>query len=281
MAKRQLNTYDEYVSRLGIRGTARAVGMPESTLRSRIAAKAASKKGDQQCQQAQPKNNLSRVLVIGDTHCPGMREDYPDFLKSIYDKWGCNRVVHIGDLIDCHALSFHGKDPNLPAVKGEFKRARNQIAQLYSYFPKVDWLLGNHCALAARRASDAGLPDDILRPAAEYWGVPGWTVHPRFHRFEIDGVIYSHGETGTGGLYAAISQSKANFQSVVIGHFHQAGGVWWTANYGHRVFGMSVGTGMDWKLLQFSYGHKFANKPVLGCGVVIEGTQAYFEPMPL
>jgi hypothetical protein len=30
--------------------------------------------------------------------------------------------------------------------------------------------------------------------------------------------------------------------------------------------------------MQFEYGRKFAHKPLLGCGVVLNGKQAYFEP---
>lgn len=269
--------------------------MPESTLRSRISSKAKRASGLTANDRPHridvgykadtvlkpPTVGGYRVLVIGDTHCPGMRPDYPDFLMDVYRKWDCNRVVHIGDLVDWHAINFHGKDPNLPDVKREIEQAKEQVHELYSRFPDADWLLGNHDALPYRRAADAGLPDDLIPPANQMWGIPRWAVYPRFHRLEIDGVMYSHGETGAGGKYAAISQSQANFQSTVIGHFHANAGVWWTANHHHRVFGLAVGTGLDWRQLQFSYGMKFARKPVLGCGVVIDGIQAYFEPMPL
>ncbi len=208
-----------------------------------------------------------------------MRPDYPEFLRSIYEQWDCDRVVHIGDLVDWHSLNFHGRDPNLPAVKSEVRKARKQIGKLHDMFPFADWLIGNHDALPSRQATEAGLPDDMLLGDVEYWRLEGWKAHPRFTHLKIDGVLYSHGEAGGGGKYAAINQSRANFQSTVIGHFHALGGVWYTCNRGSRVFGMNVGTGMDWKRLQFSYGWKFASKPVLGCGVVIDGKTAYFEPM--
>ena len=50
------------------------------------------------------------------------------------------------------------------------------------------------------------------------------------------------------------AQAKDNFRSTVIGHFHsQAGAKWW-ANPEFRVFGMSVGCGIDVSRLQFEYG---------------------------
>jgi len=43
---------------------------------------------------------MARVLILGDTHCPGMRTGYVDFLKRVPDSYSISRVVHIGDLVD-------------------------------------------------------------------------------------------------------------------------------------------------------------------------------------
>ena len=48
-------------------------------------------------------NEETRVLVIGDTHCPFDLDTYVDFLEDTYNKYNCNRVVHIGDCVDFHA----------------------------------------------------------------------------------------------------------------------------------------------------------------------------------
>jgi hypothetical protein len=45
-----------------------------------------------------------------------------------------------------------------------------------------------------------------------------------------------------------------------------------------RVFGMFVGCGIDVSRLQFDYGRRIIAKPILGCGVVINGRRAVFEP---
>jgi len=220
---------------------------------------------------------MASILIVGDTHCPGMRRGYVDFLQRIRDRHSCDRVVFIGDVVDWAAISFHEKLPGMPAAAEEVKKARKQVERLAAAFPTGDWLIGNHDSLPERQATTAGLPSELLRDHADFWQV-GWRVHPRFSKHIIDNVIYSHGDSGKGGAMAALKQAKDNFQSTVIGHFHAQAGVNWHANPRHRIFGMSVGCGIDADKLAFSYGAKFPSKPILGCGVVINGRQAIFEP---
>lgn len=220
---------------------------------------------------------MSRVLVIGDVHAPGMRKGYVEFLQRVADTHACNRVVCIGDLVDWASISFHEKSPSLSNAGKEFYQAQKQVAQLAKAFPKADWLIGNHDALTERQAIAVGLPSEVLRDYGDLWGLD-WKVHPRFTKLEIDGAIYSHGDGGRGGQHAAMAQAKDNFKSTVIGHFHSQAGVGWWANKEFRIFGLSVGCGIDVDRLQFEYGRKFPAKPVLGCGVVLNGKRAFFEP---
>lgn len=224
---------------------------------------------------------MSRVLAIGDAHCPGMLPDYPKFLTEIYKQWKLEEVVVIGDLIDWHAINFHGKHSETPGVAEEVALARKQVNEIKKRFPEATWLIGNHDALPKRRADEAGLPSNILRSEKEYWELDGWDVVERYGSHYIDGVRYNHGEVGDGGMEAALKQAIHCSRSTVIGHYHQAAGVRWGANEERRVFGLSTGGGMDWKLLQFRYGRKFKHKPLIGCGVILDGEYAYWEPMSL
>lgn len=220
---------------------------------------------------------MSRVLVIPDSHCPGMRRGFVDFLKRIADRHAVNRVVHIGDLVDWASINYHEKNVSLSNATREFREAKRQVSRLSKAFPKVDWMIGNHDALTERQAATIGLPTEVLRDYADLWEVD-WKVHPRFSKLIIDNVIYSHGDSGKGGQDAAFKQAKDNFRSTVIGHFHAQAGVKWWANPEFRVFGMAVGCGIDHSKLQFEYGRKFPAKPVLGCGVVLDSHRAIFEP---
>jgi predicted phosphodiesterase len=224
---------------------------------------------------------MSRVLVVGDCHCPGMLKRYPEFLAETREAWDTDEVVLIGDVVDWQSISFHEKDPSLPDAKKEFEAAKAQVQTLYELFPSAHWLIGNHDALSARKAHSAGLPDFLLRPYGELWEVPGWKVYPRFFRLEIDGVVYTHGDQGKGGQFPAVKNSRDNFVSWVSGHHHSEAGVWYTVNQQTRVFGLNVGCGMDHELMQFEYGRKFNRKPAIGAGVVLDGTHAYWEPMIL
>jgi predicted phosphodiesterase len=224
---------------------------------------------------------MARVLVIGDTHAPCMLDGYVEFLQEMADVWNIDRVVHIGDLVDWASISYHPKAPSLKNSEEEFSEALAQVQRLSSAFPVADWLIGNHDSLTERQATDLGLPLQVLRSYTDLWQLPDWVVTPRFGTLEIDGVRYSHGETGRGGQAPAIAQAADTFQSTVIGHFHAAAGVTYRANENARYFGMNVGCGVDYHRAAMQYGVKYPKKPVLGCGVVIDGTTAIFEPMPL
>jgi len=223
----------------------------------------------------------SPVLVIGDTHMPCMHPGYIRFLKSIEKKHGCKRVVHIGDLVDWAAISYHEKDVSLPSPAEEYKAAKKQVKKLHAAFPQVDILTGNHDALPARKAKTIGIPEEALKDFESLWELDGWTVHSRFSDLEIDGVIYRHGDKGKGGQYAAHKNAQAEFQSVVQGHLHAQAGVWYHANHKDCVFGMQVGCGVDHGHPAMSYGKVYSAKPIVGCGVVFSRTRALFEPMPL
>lgn len=226
---------------------------------------------------------MSRVLVVGDTHCPGMRRGYVDFLCQIAETYQCNRCVHIGDLVDWHSISFHERKLSLSNPEAEFGQAYKQVQELKDGLASVglktvDWLIGNHDCLTERQACAVGLPSNVLRDYSDLWGVERWRVHPRYTKLFIDGVIYSHGDSGRGGMDAALTQAKDHFRSTVLGHLHAQAGVKWWANPEYRVFGMSVGCGIDAKKMQFEYGKRFNAKPILGCGVVLNGQRAFFEP---
>ncbi len=224
---------------------------------------------------------MSNVLVIGDTHCPAMLDGYVDFLLGLQEQWDCDRVVHIGDLVDWASISYHPKAPSLKNSEFEFEMAYSQVQELYAAFPQVDWLIGNHDSLTERQATDLGLPLNVLKSYDELWGVNGWTVHDRYSDLIIDGVAYRHGDKGKGGSMPAFANAKNEFQSVVQGHFHASAGVQFGANMNLRYFGMQVGSGVDYRKAAMAYGVKYSNKPILGAGVVINGECPVFEPMLL
>ncbi len=223
---------------------------------------------------------MTRVGIIGDSHCPVQLEDYPKWCMDVFSQWDVDRIVHIGDLADFHAASFHDSEVGFCDVVSEMEVAREQIQGMQDVFGKdVEVLQGNHDSNLRRKVKAIGLDPDLLRGPSDIWGVD-WEFHPRYHKLVIDDVIYMHGDQGKGGKTPALAKAEGEWMSVVCGHHHSAAGVWYGCNSNTRYFGMNVGCGVNHRHAVMAYGATFAAKPMLGCGVVIDGTP-YFEPMPL
>ena len=118
----------------------------------------------------------------------------------------------------------------------------------------------------------AGVPKRWLKSMPEVLGVPNWNFTDRL---VIDGVQYIHGEGGT-----ARRRAKDDQQSTVQGHLHTQAYVEWTVGNNHRIFGMQIGTGIDFDAYAFAYA-KRGKKPAVSCGVVLDGESAIVEMMPL
>lgn len=214
----------------------------------------------------------SRVLVIGDTHCPFDLDTYLDFLVDTYQTYNCNRVVHIGDELDHHYSSYHETDANGMGGAEELQYAKERLQRYYKEFPDVDVVIGNHTRIIMRKAQTGGIPKEWIRDYNDVLEVPNW----RFvTEIEIDGVLYAHGEGGT-----ARTKCKKDLQSVVQGHLHTQLYSEYVVGRNNRVFGMQVGCGIDHEQYAFAYA-KAGLKPAIGCGVVIGGKVALAIPMQL
>lgn len=214
----------------------------------------------------------SRVLVVGDLHTPFDLTEYLFHLKKVYDMYQCNRVVFIGDVIDSHYSSFHNTDPNGMGGGDELDYAIARIQRYRQVFPEADAVLGNHCRIVARKAFAGGIPKQWLKDFNEVLQVPGWNF---VTEVEIDGVLYFHGEGGT-----AKTKMKSELQSVVQGHLHTQAYIEWAFSKSDRIFGMQVGTGIDFDQYAFAYA-KAGKKPAISCGVVLNGKYPVLVPMDL
>lgn len=217
-----------------------------------------------------------RVLVIGDIHAPFQHRYYLDFLKETYASWSCDTVVCIGDEVDFHALSKYPQDPNGYGAGDELINAITALRPYYEYFPEVQVVTSNHTARPLKKAFEAGIPTQFLKDYKSFLDAPtGWTWQ---RSVEIDGVLYHHGE-GYSGALGAYKAAMNAMRSTVIGHIHSHGGCTYVQTEFSRIFALNVGCGVDIEAYAFAYGKNCAFKPTLGCGVVLEGKEAYFIPM--
>lgn len=202
------------------------------------------------------------VLVIGDLHEPFCLDGYLEHCIETYNKYKCNEVVFIGDIIDNHASSYHETDPDGHSAGQELKLAIQRIKQWYNAFPKATVIIGNHDRLIMRKAYSSGLSKMWIKDYAEVLGTPGWNFT---ESIEIDNVLYIHGEGGT-----ARARVRRDLQSIVQGHLHSQSYIEWIVGAKFKLFGMQVGCGIDHKSYAMAY-NKEGPKPAIACGIVLEG----------
>ena len=177
------------------------------------------------------------------------------------------------------SASFHESEIGFTDIVSEMEKAREQIQHMQKVFgKKVEVLTGNHDANLERKVKAIGLDPALLKKQSEIWQID-WTFHPRFHKLQIDDYQVFHGDQGKGGKTPAVANADADWKSSAIGHHHSCGGVVWQCNSNSRYWGMSVGCGVNHKHAVMAYGKRYAPKPVIACGVVIDSIP-YFEPMP-
>lgn len=218
-----------------------------------------------------------RVGIVGDLHLPFEHPRYLEFCVDTFRDFKVRHVHLIGDIVDLHALGFWEHDPNGRSAEDEASIALRRVRDWKSSFRRATVSIGNHDARPFRVARRSGLPDRFLRSLGDVWHTGAWDWRDK-HTF--DGVVYEHG-VGTSGKDAALNRAVQNRRSTVIGHVHSYAGCKWHANEDDRIFGLNVGCGIDIDAYAFAYAKPFPIRPVLGCGIVINGKQAFFVPMPI
>lgn len=207
------------------------------------------------------------VGIIGDPHEPCTRPGYLEFCSDTFEYYRVDQVIHIGDAVDWHGISFHARQPEGPGVAAEYTLAYNKMQKWHTRFPNLKWCIGNHDERPARLAASVNIPEFMIKSYEEIWGVPGWEMG--FH-FVIDDVMYKHG-TACSGVHPAWNQMNKSKMSVVMGHCHSRAGAKWSMNPNRRFFAMDVGCGINEKEYAFAYGKDMVERPILACGVVVDG----------
>ena len=211
------------------------------------------------------------VLVIGDLHLPFTLEGYLEHCIKVYKKYNCDTVVFIGDILDLHFTSYHETSTEGYGATQEHDLSVEMLRKWYKAFPKAYVTIGNHDALIYRKAMSAGISKRWIQNYSQVLGTPGWEW---VTDVVIDDVLYTHGTTN------AYTKAKQNLMSTVQGHLHSQAGIQFYVGTKSRIFGFQTGCGVDMKSYAMEYGRNFP-KPVISCGVVIEGLHPYLEVMDL
>jgi len=210
-----------------------------------------------------------KILVISDLHCPYNHVDTVPFLAAIKKKYkGFDRVVLSGDEIDGHDLSFHDSDPDLDSAGVELEKAIKALSPIYKLFPKADILESNHGSLVLRQAIANGLPRSVFKTQRDMLKAPkDWNWHFELMIQTELGPIYFHHSKGAN----VKKNSQAMGMSFIQGHHHESFEICYWGNPNALLFGMTVGCLVDGKSLAMAYNKNNLKRPVIGCGVVIDG----------
>ena len=205
-----------------------------------------------------------RILIIGDIHEPFSIDGYLGFCMDVYNRYNCNSVVFIGDVIDSHFSSFHPTDPNGLGGEDELQYAINRVKNWADAFPVADVIIGNHDRIIMRKAFASAIPQQWIKSYNEVLGTNWhWT-----DRVVYDNVQYVHGEGGT-----ARTRAKNDMMSTVQGHIHTQAYTEWMVGNNFKIFAMQVGCGIDRESYAMAYAKNY-KKQAIGCGVVIGGHTA-------
>jgi len=202
------------------------------------------------------------VLVISDTHIPYSHVDYVKFLRAIKNKYKPSIILHIGDELDYHAISFHDFDSSLFSADTELDTAIDEIhSGLHQLFPKMYLLESNHGSLIYRKIKHMGVPIRTIKPLHELYETPLWSWH---HEIVLDtkiGPVYlCHGKSGAYGKCA-----RENMMSAIQGHFHGKFEITWHKSPMGMRFNAFTGCLVNGDSMAMAYAKNNLPKPILGC----------------
>ena len=219
----------------------------------------------------------SNILIISDLHIPYHHQDSLAFLKAVKKKYKITKVVCVGDEIDAHALSFHDSDPDLLSAGDELQAAIRILKDFYKAFPKVDLVDSNHGSMHYRKGKHHGIPRKYLKGYNEILEAPkGWVWHDELIVKSGDQEILIRHQFKKNPLICAQQMAMP----VIQGHFHTSFDIQYVSSPNRLLWSMTVGCLIDKKSLAFAYDKTNYVRPILGCGVVING-QPQLVPMIL
>jgi len=250
------------------RAASREFNVPRSTLQDHLIR--LSRTPEQTSDPTVSEN--ARVLVISDMHAPYNHPDMLAFLQAIKKQYKPDRVIGIGDELDFHAMSFHDADPDLESAGGELKLGQAVLRKVNEMFPVMDLVDSNHGSMAFRRAKAHGIPRHLIVAYRDAIfngeGGEGWNWHPRLSITLSDGTRCTFAHTsGANGLRNA----ERIGQSYVQGHHHEAFYISYSSNPEKLLFAMGVGCLVDDDSIAFSYNKINAHRPIIGCGIILNG----------
>src|SRR6056297_1129913 len=191
------------------------------------------------------------ILLIGDTHAPYHHKDIISFYNTVKKKYRPNDVIHMGDLLDNHAISYHESDPDLYSAGYELEESKLFIKELSNIFKNMIILSGNHDNLGKRKAKSIGLPSRYIRDLKDVFNMPkGWEFKQEHKMLMSDNrTLWLKHQFCSNPIKLAMKYNVC----IAQGHYHSIGCMQWIMNKQHNVFALTVGCGIDNNSRAFEY----------------------------
>jgi hypothetical protein len=221
-------------------------------------------------------------LILPDLQIPFEADGSLEFCRKIKKEFGIpdENVLNVGDEVDQYFGSLYKKNPDSPfSAAGELELSIKKLKDWYKAFPKMKLAVSNHGMRWAKRAVEAEIPSQMIRAYQEIIEAPNgwvwkqeWLIKCEWPFRMIHGMGYS-GQTGARN--AAIDAGM----STVMGHLHAHAGISYIKTSKDFMWGFNVGCLIDNDAFAFEYNRQDRNKPIRGCGVVMEsGKTPVFFP---
>jgi hypothetical protein len=136
-------------------------------------------------------------------------------------------------------------------------------------FPEMDLMDSNHGSLVYRRQKASGLPRAAMKSYNDFLEVgPGWKWHDDLIITMSNGqqVYFCHGKAAN-----VLKVAQQYGCPTVQGHYHSSYSILYWGNPNSLNWGMQVGCLIDAKSLAFEYCKTQKSRPIIGCGIIIDG----------
>jgi hypothetical protein len=214
-------------------------------------------------------------LVISDLQIPFEHKQALDFVKYLkkHYKIKDENMLCAGDELDQLFGGLWKKDPNsnLSAMT-EIMISIERLKEWYSLFPFMKVAISNHGTRWQRKALDAEIPSILLRKYEEVIEAPKdwkwakrWLIKASKKEF-----ILEHGDDWGGPNPAAKAALHYNM-SVCFGHFHSKSQIIHHNTGMNTYWSFVTGSLIDFDSFAFNYARAHSNKPLIGCGVILDG----------
>ena len=212
-----------------------------------------------------------KIFVTSDMHFPYEHPDTLEFLRDVCElhDWDFDLHLELGDIIDSHAFSNWDKRPDLHGASREMSEARDKIQALVELldFPHLG-VIGNHCDRIRRKSLANGIPEEVLRPLEEIYGLP-WKLEESL-TIQLD-----VGEAKPRELYVIHNGGSdlrkevvRNNTNMVAGHYHYTSWIDYQVTGNDLVWGLQMPCLIDRFSPAFAYARRQIKKPIIGCAII-------------